>query len=197
MKIKLFYWMLILALLSLSCNKENSEAFKIDSQKVQEVSSFKSISGSMVVAFNILNPSEKAFAFKTHLMNSSKHLNLSDEQMTFINALTEIIVPEMYMNDAAEKYKGIVAKMEYNAFRLFTAKDYVYLFENINDKNSLMLNPSGPGDCFCNWNSTCTPYADTAGPDCIEGLNSCTQTNSGCGFLWLSPCKGKCGRLPA
>lgn len=189
------------ALIIISCSKANNEESVIDTQKVQEVVTLNSNPGTMVVAFNILNPAEKAYAFTKHISDNYKKMELNDEQAKFVNKVISIITPELYKKGIENKFAGIIAALEYEATKLFSIKEYIYLFENIRtaeptlNNPTALNNPTGPGDCVCRWDSYCQAYADTLGPDCIWG--GCTETESGCGFLFLSSCKGKCGRIPA
>lgn len=182
----------------ISCSKENDKEADVDTEKVQEVLDFTGSPGSRVVAFNILTASEKAYAFKKHIQDNYEKFALTQEQKTLAIEAIKMIVPEMYMADKQDKYMSVVAKFGHKATQLFSVVDYVRLFQNIQaiDKESTSLKnvSESSGECFCKWESTCTAYADTKGPDCITGLNGCVATTSGCGWLWMSSCTGDCGR---
>jgi hypothetical protein len=125
---------------------------------------------------------------------------LNVTQIEFVNSVINSIVPELYMEDKKEEFAGIIAELEYKSSTLFSLTDNIRIFHNIQAIDQIAFNePSlpapAPGDCMCRWNSTCAAYADTSGPDCV--WSGCTPTNSGCGFLWLFSCEGKCGRAIA
>lgn len=74
------------AILSISCSKAEKEAviedekISVDVKKVEEVLSFEGHPGSRVTVFNILNPAEKAYAFKKHIQENYQKLDLNEKK---------------------------------------------------------------------------------------------------------------------
>lgn len=112
----------------ISCSKENNDGSAVDTEKVQEVLSFKGDPGARVVAFNILSPAEKAYALKNHITDNYKKLDLNESQIEFVKSILKIIVPEIYMKNSADKYAGSIATLGHQAVKLFSTKDYFLLF---------------------------------------------------------------------
>lgn len=189
---------LITLIIVSACTKQK-ELNAIDYEKVEEVLNFEGNLGARVIAFNILAPAEKAYAFKKHLQDSYGSLDLSQVQVDYIKSVIKQIVPEMYILELKEKYEGVLASFTHEGKGLFSPTDFVRLFANIQSIESNLsakqfVTVDAPGDCYCAWQSTCQAYADTACPYCTD--SSCTTTTTGCGFLWVSACKKKCGSIP-
>jgi hypothetical protein len=182
-----------------SCSKQVKEQVAVDTQKVEEVLNFKGDPGSRVIAFSILSAEEKVYAFKKHIQDNYEKLNLNKKQIDIVKKAIDIIVPEMYLKASRENYSKAIAEFAHEATELFSVKDYIYLFQNIQTFEKIpspvaSINAPGSGECFCKWDSSCSAYAETKGPDCITGQNGCRPTDGGCGWFWLFDCTGDCGR---
>lgn len=198
-KIRLLVLIHILALAS--CSKQQTDTNPINNDKVSEVLNSKIAYSQRTTVLNMLNEYEKAALWKSHLQKFLNFRKFNRKQLSAIKDVITAINPNIFIETNRSVYTGIMAKLEYNAKRVFSLKEYFVIFENYNSSVSdveepvseLYDDPPG-GNCYCRSNSWCGSATGSDLAMCLwndEG-SSCVTTSSGCGLLGWSPCRGVC-----
>ncbi len=185
---KNFILVLLTSTLFLSCKKE-AESIKNVSPKIEQVKSMSNVS-ERLVAFNMLTDEERSTTWKSHLNDALKEYSWNSRQIDLIKECIKIITGEIYNKNTKDNYSGTLSILAFKAQKEFSSIDYARIFHGLNKKDSPTSSFEEPrGDCKCASNIYCLLNNFTV----CNTINSCNQTETGCGFLGTGSCTGICG----
>jgi hypothetical protein len=180
--------LLLLSAILLSCKKE-SVSIDATTEKIQQIKSMSNVS-QKIVAFNMLTNDEKAIIWQSHLRDALKEYSLNSRQKDLINESIKIISSEIYDRETKNKYTGVLSILSFKAQKEFSNIDYARIFHSLNKKTPPTSSVEEErGDCKCASNAYCLLNNFTV----CNTVNSCNQTQTGCGLFGLSNCTGICG----
>jgi len=184
------------------CNKSviQSAEFLSSVQENQVNQILQMNTGEARLAFNLLDNETKLAFTKRKLQIISNHTSLNKVQKALVNEVASSLTIKMY-EDGPEKIKfKTTADILLNKLnKSFTREEIIAYFFDIGktafrstDTGNLVVlladqPPSYGGDCHCHIGS------DFA--FCSNGCNytyGCNRSNSGCGFMFVWECNGKC-----
>lgn len=193
MKLKYFIFLAVI-IATFACSKSDKTE-TISEAKINELTASKFSPSTNVVIYGMLNSAERKITWENHFTSILNKRNLSKAQRDLISRVRGFISSDLFVMGSAEKYSSEIAKLSYQAKQLFSPYEYVDIFESVATTERALTTKSqnfaGGNSCYCNWDITCERRTGSDLNWCNEGFG-CDQTSSGCGFLWLSPCKGKC-----
>lgn len=190
------------AFFSASCTKQTTAENNSNEQKVTEVLTSKAPYSQRTALLDMLNENEKASLWKRHLYPFLSKKGLTKDQFSILNEVFSFIQPAIFRPENKAAVTGQLAMHEYKAKAAFPLKDYFLIFEMFTSGvESLEINdPETPistlpiNDCYCRSNSWCGSATGSDLAMCLwnnEG-SSCNTTNSGCGMIGWSECRGVC-----
>lgn len=193
MKLKYFILFTVLTV-SFACSKSDKTE-TISEAKINELTASKFSPSTNVVIYGMLNSAERKITWENHFTSILNKRNLNKAQRDLISRIRGFISSDLFAMGSSEKYSAEIAKFSYQAKQLFSPYEYVDIFESVATTESGMTstsqNVAGGNSCYCNWDITCEKRTGSDLNWCNE-QSGCEPTSSGCGFLWLSSCKGKC-----
>lgn len=179
---------LSLIVLLFSCKKEVGSITENNS-KIEQINSMTNTS-ARIVAFNMLTDEEKATTWKSHLSDALKEYPLNSRQRDLLNETIKIVTSELYNKKTKDNYNGSLSILAFKAQQEFSRLDYARIFHSLNKKDSPTSDFEDPrGDCKCASNLYCLLNNFTV----CNTVNSCNQTETGCGILGTGSCTGICG----
>lgn len=185
---KNFILLLFTSILFLSCKKE-AESIKNVSPKIEQIKSMSNVS-ERIVAFNMLTDEEKSTTWKSHLNDALKEYSLNSRQIDLINESIKTITGKIYNKNTKDNYSGALSILAFKAQKEFLRLDYARIFYTLNKKGTPTSDFENPrGDCKCSSNFYCLLSNFTV----CNTVNSCNQTETGCGILQTGSCTGICG----
>lgn len=185
---KNFILFLLTSILFFSCKKEG-DSIKNVSPKIEQIKSMSNAS-ERIVAFNMLTDEEKATIWKSHLSDVLKEYSLNSRQRDLLNETIKIVTSELYNKKTKANYSGALSILAFKAQKEFLRLDYARIFYTLNKKGTPTSDFENPkGDCKCSSNFYCLLSNFTV----CNTVNSCNQTETGCGILQTGSCTGICG----
>lgn len=136
-----------------------------------------------------LAPDVRSSMWGTHLATSADRFGLSREQEAVLSGMRASMTAAVFVPESSEQ-KEFIAEWEARVVGAFSAPTAGEIFGHLGERGDWGERAST--DTFdCNLDSAFS-CNNMTGPetDCV-GL-SCTETGSGCGFLWLHDCDGMC-----
>ena len=191
-----FVVIIITALIYLSCSKENDNTGS-EPTSLRESFINNSTESQQKIAFQKLSDKDKASLW-IEKMNHLKNLNLPNEHISLINDLLNELTNNGYLSNQNNSETINITKKLFEITpaedlksMFFSLNDYSYPgnfdlssgYLNFTDSNSNLQkisksvnNKTNTEECTCRW--TCSE----------SGHTNCTETNVGCGLLWLWSC---------
>jgi hypothetical protein len=185
--IKIIFGVVFLLCSLFSCTEDKSES-KINSNVI--VSSIKKINNidEQRIAFNLLNSEEKLLVWSDKLNLILEDPNINNAQKTLIIELKNNLKPCCFKdetNDEKEYFKNIyVVNYLKEIDKVFTREQIEKIFYNLYDYR---IADNTKKSCNCNKGSL---FGCGASASCKN--KTCTDSNSGCGFMWAWECNGIC-----
>lgn len=185
---KNFILLLLTSILFFSCKKEG-DSIKNVSPKIEQIKSMSNVS-ERIVAFNMLTDEEKSATWKSHLNDALREYSLNSRQIDLINESIKTITDEIYNKQTKDNYSGALSILAFRAQKEFSSIDYARIFHSLDKKTQP---PSSTveerGNCKCSSNLYCLLNNFTV----CNTVNSCNQTETGCGIFGTGSCTGICG----
>jgi len=192
---------LLLSNFFISCSSEDT-ASNIDEEKVQFVLQSKSTEVTKA-AYQLLTPEEKHFIWDERIDYILSHEDLTVQQVNFINELKSDLNSSSFQENSSEN-QVLKTKYDNTKISVFEPIQAYYYFGTLTNMaakgtwssiadggqqgkldfyySSIGLVSGSLKSCNCNGDS----IYDV---DCTVACSSSTNTNSGCGVLWLWPCE--------
>jgi len=203
--IKIIAAILIVAVCSQSCQKNNSVPSQVTSSSITDnakLSEFLTISSidAQKTAYRLLGSSEKYLVWTDHFKKFENSPALTSGQKEVVKGFMNIISPAFFENDNIANSEAF-AILEYKMKQVFDKGDMLLIFGSFkNNKSELSspvtlvapVNPPVPPPstptCGCD-------YADDwclGTSYCGGSTGDCSETPSGCGTLLRKACDGLC-----
>lgn len=167
----------------------------INQKIMNEVTSMPSTQ-AMKNSYNLLSAGNKSEIWKQHLQNYLTDKSLSNFQKEIVGSFISVISPEIFMSRETGRAflaKEEVAKLVYTSKKAFTINQIYNIFGKLGGETTSFEEDPGSG-CTCNASSS---FCSGQNVTCINSMWQCTTSSSGCGWLWLQECNGRCGWTPS
>lgn len=172
-----------------SCSKEdeltNESERSVNMDKIENVLILKG--QGQKIAYRMLNANEKLFIWEDKLSNLLSSNDLNSSQISYIKELQNTLKVENFnlTNQKSAYYKEYLVKMKKIGYTLFSPKEMVSYFSNLNSNINQKYQEPPRIHCGC---STADDWCVTG--DCYSFY--CTTADAGCGWWLGEDCNGFC-----
>lgn len=193
MKKVIFGLIVSLALFNLISCSDNNEIERTSSNKrISQVLNEKNYTTQKIM-YSLLNEEEKLKIWNDKIENILQKNNLTKEQSDLIYELKNNISLNLFKdgerNDEREIFKSIFVKnFLKKTVNVFSEDFIVSNFYYINENTAKAVPIDDLSDCTCNIGSM---WSCSGSFECKD-TNKCADTTSGCGFLTMFECTGRC-----
>lgn len=198
MKKVIFCLIASLALFNLvSCSDNNDIEEVSNNKRISQVLNEKNYATQKIM-YSLLNEEEKFKIWNDKIDNILLKNNLTKEQSDLIyelkNNLSLNLFKDKEINDEREIFKTIFVKnFLKKTIGVFTEEFIVDNFYNVSSRIEYIADPGDPDNgelpgCTCNRGSM---WSCSGSFEC-KSTNKCSDTTSGCGFLTMFECNGRC-----
>jgi uncharacterized CHY-type Zn-finger protein len=211
---------IIILLVFYSCNKEYQKYScdeTINKWVIQNKSTLDTIGREYIItlpidyqiaAFNYLSHSHKVDLWNSKIDLVLNQPYYNEQNRILIRQIQEFITEDLYNGmidvpedliwclmyesgiDSANIFIDFATLFTYEEFEYYVANYEEIMYEWFGENYEIR---AAPPKCMCNWNVTCSMMGHGT---CEEGYQNCAATSWGCGYLWSSPCEGRCDNNP-
>ncbi len=156
-----------------------------------EIAGIKNLQ-SQKVAYTLLSADQKAEAWRQHLALFLRSKSLPEHQRSLVTKFKKTIDAEVFITkESGQDFLATqqMTELIYTITKSFSKEEIFKIFGTLNEPETSNVDPGG-NSCNCNYEHD---FCEGSSIHCYKNMNNCGTSSTGCGWLWLQSCDGRCG----